>query len=111
VCAKRQASGVNLYEDKSAFFIEASVPGVSVEDIQIVLDKGGVSIEAKSIGERKEVTYHFKSLSDYSYWIPLPVDQIDEEVVPEAICKDGILKVIFQKAKVTKPVKIAVKSA
>lgn len=110
-CSKEQCSGVSLYEDEEFFHLEAPVPGIKPDDIKIFFDKGGVSIEAKSAEEKKEVKYHFKSSSSYSYWVPLPEGRIDENGTPEAVCKDGILKVTFSKSRASKPLKIAVKSA
>src|SRR5579872_4151163 len=90
-CSKGQCQGVTLYEDDQSFCLEAPVPGIKAEDIKIFFDKGGVSIEAKTADEKKDVKYHFKSSASYSYWVPLPAGRIDEQATPEAISKDGIL--------------------
>lgn len=110
-CAKGQCLGVNLYEDDQAIHLEAPVPGIKAEEIKIFFDKGGLSIEAKAAEEKKDVKYHFKSSANYCYWVPLPAGKIDESAQPEAVCKDGILKVSFAKSRASKPLKIAVKSA
>lgn len=101
--------GVNLYEDEQSFVAEVPVPGVAAEQIKITFEKGGVAIEAKNQEEKKDVKYYYKSASNYSYWIPLPAGKIDENASPEAVCKDGILKLSFQKNKPIKPMKIEVK--
>ncbi len=103
------ASGVNLYEDEESFVLEADVPGIKPEDIKIFFDKGGISIEAKRAEEKKEVKHHFCSSSSYTYWVPLPAGRLDESATPEAVCKDGVLKVILPKTRASRPVKIAVK--
>lgn len=107
----KSCSGVNLYEDEEAFVLEADVPGVKPDDVKIFFDKGGISVEAKRAEEKKEVKYHLRSASRYAYWVPLPAGRIDESSTPEAVCKDGILKVAFPKAKAAKPLKITVKGA
>src|SRR4051812_19048460 len=94
-CGKANCSGVNLYENDEAMIVEAPVPGIKHEDIKIFFDRGGLSIEAKAVEDKKEVKYHIKSSQSYSYWIPLPAGRVDENRSPEASCKDGILKVAF----------------
>lgn len=109
-CTKGKCcSGVNLYEDEESFVLEAAVPGIKPEDIKIFFDKGGVSIEAKALEEKKDVKHHLKSSSSYTYWVPLPAGRIDESATPEAVSKDGVLKVVFPKSRASKPLKIAVK--
>lgn len=104
-----QPLGVNLYEDEQAYVAEVPVPGIQIENIQISKEKGGISIVTKKEEERKDVKYHYKSASNYSYWIPLPTGKIDETLAPEAVCKDGVLKITFLKMKSMKPLKIEVK--
>ena len=104
-------NGVSLYEDEETITVAAEVPGVKPEDIQVTFDKGGVSIEAKGAEERKDVKYYFKSSASYSYWVPLPSGKIDEQEGPEAVCKDGIIKITFKKSRVCKPLKISVKGS
>jgi len=104
-------SGVNLYEDEESFILEADVPGIKPDDIKIFFDKGGVSIEAKKTEEKKDVKHHLKSSSSFCYWVPLPAGRIDESATPEAVCKEGILKVAFPKSRASRPLKIAVKGA
>jgi HSP20 family protein len=107
----KNCSGVNLYENEESFVLEADIPGVKSDDVKIFFDRGGISIEAKRIEEKKEVKHHLRSSSIYAYWVPLPAGRIDESAAPEAICKDGILKVVFPKSRAARPLKIAVKSA
>jgi len=107
----KNCSGINLYENEESFVLEADIPGVKPDDVKIFFDKGGISIEAKRIEEKKEVKHHLRSASTYAYWVPLPAGRIDESAAPEAICKDGILKVAFPKSRASRPLKIAVKSA
>lgn len=91
-------TGIHFTEAEGAFVVEALVAGVKPKDIQITMDKGGLNVEAKNEGY------------GYSYLIPLPQGQIDESAVPEAVSEDGILKISFPKAKMARPLKIAVKN-
>lgn len=106
--------GVSVYEDENTITVEAAVPGVKPEEIQVTFDRGGISIEAKACEEKektekKDVKYYIRSSSSFSYWVPLPSGKIDEQSKPEAVCKDGIIKISFQKSRVCKPLKISVK--
>lgn len=109
-CVKGHGTGINFYEDEKTVVVEAAVPGVKPENIQVTFDKGGISIEAKNTEEKKDVKYHLRSLSNYSYWIPLPSGKIDDKVEPEATAKDGVLTLVFEKLQASKPTKIHVKS-
>jgi HSP20 family protein len=104
-------SGVSLYENDDAFFVEAKVPGVRADEIKVSFQKGNLLIEAISKEEKKDVKVHFRSSASYSYLIPLPEERIDANASLEALCKDGILSITFPKAKVAKPMSITVKSA
>lgn len=91
-------TGVTLSESETAFIIEAVVAGVKPKEIEISLEKGALSILAKS------------GYYNYSYLVPLEGIQIDETMQPEAIAEDGVLKVTLPKAKASRPFKIQVKS-
>lgn len=95
----RRPSGLSFSEIEEAFILEALVAGVKPQDIQITCEKGSASIEAKT------------GKYSYSYIVPLPTGQIDEAAVPEATTADGILKILFPKAKASRPLKITVKGA
>ena len=111
VCAKEKESGISLYEDDDSVYLEAPVCGVKAEDIQVTLDRRGVSIEGKGEEERSGVKYLAKASRSFSYWVPLPSGKIDENGNVEAVSKDGILKLVFPKSRASKPLKISVKSA
>lgn len=91
-------TGVTLRETEEAFTLEALVAGVKANEINISMENGSINIEAKSDRFR------------YSYLVPLPANQIDENATLEAITEDGILKLVLPKAKLAKLQKITVKS-
>lgn len=90
-------NGLCLTETEAAYVVEALVAGVKPKEIDISLEKGALSILAKT--EKYQ----------YSYLCPLEGIQIDESAPIEATAEDGILKVLLPKAKATRPLKIAVK--
>lgn len=102
-------TGVTLFEDESAFHLEVQVPGIKADDIHMSFEKGNLFIEAKASEDRTDVKYYYKAATSFSYVIPLP-EGIDEAHLPEAVCKDGILKIAFSKSRSSKPRKITVKS-
>lgn len=109
---RNETNGLSLYEDDDHLFIEASVPGVKSDQIQISVEKGLVYIKAEQpqaeAKDNKRKVYCWSDKS-YSYRVPLPV-RIDEQSPPEAVCKDGILKITMAKSRACKPMKISVKA-
>ena len=106
-----QSSGLSIYEDDRSIFVEAAVPGMKIENIEILLDQGILFVKAEKEEDKKEgLKFHRKSISSYSYRIAIP-GEIDESKEPEATYKDGIMKLKFAKLKSTKPKKITIKES
>lgn len=106
----KESEGLSVYEDEKNIYVEAPVPGIKPENIHVTFEKGVLWIkgEEKQEEEKKEIKYHMKSSSFFSYRLPLP-SRIDENATPEATCEDGILKITFAKSKESSPQKIQVK--
>ncbi len=102
------SNNVSIYEDDKNTYIEAFIPGIKNNEVDISLDKGMLLIKAESKEEKNDVKYHLKSLKNFSYRIPMP-NKIDDFAEPEAICKDGILKIIFKKISPSQTKKIQIK--
>jgi len=109
---KNEMAGLSLAENEDQIFLEAPVPGIKPEQIQISIEKGIVWIKAEAMAEeiKKDVKVHFKTERCYSYRIPLPM-RIDEQTPIDAACKDGILKITMAKSRACKPIKINVKAS
>ncbi len=105
-----QPSGLTISEDDKHVYVEAALPGVVSDDVEITFDKGVVWIkgETKEVVEKKK--YYRKATSSFSYRIAVPGD-IDLKVEPEATMKNGIMTVAFAKSAVSQPKKIQVKSS
>jgi HSP20 family protein len=90
-------------------YVEASVPGVDPDKIEVSYDKGVLWIrgqqEQEKGGDRK---YYRKASSSFSYRMAIP-GNVDENKDPEATYKNGIMKVTFNKVPEPQPKKIAVK--
>ncbi len=92
-----EPSGLTVWEDNNEVNIEAKMPGLSSNDIEVTLNNGILSIqgERKEEEENKERKYHRKASYSYSYRVSLPT-QTDENN-PNAVYKDGVMKITFQK--------------
>lgn len=103
------SSGLSLSEDKHNVYIEAAVPGVEPKDIEVTFDKGTLWIKGEVKEEEKEdKKFYRKSTSSFSYRVTVP-GEIDNDKEPEAVCKNGVMKITFQKKPTSLPKKITVK--
>lgn len=105
------SSGLSIYEDDTHVHVEAAVPGLSAEEIEVTFEKGILWIKAEKQEEEedKKRKYHRKSVSNYSYRVAIP-GQLDAHSDPEASYQNGIMKISFLKAKQAQPKKIVVRS-
>ncbi|MBX9924273.1 MAG: Hsp20/alpha crystallin family protein [Rhabdochlamydiaceae bacterium] len=103
-------SDVSLSEDQDHIYIEAAVPGVTPDEIEINYDKGILRIKAdkKEETQDKDRKFYRKTNRHFFYQIPVP-GRVNEKESPEATCKDGMLKVCFSKLEEPQKKKISVK--
>lgn len=107
----RNDQGLNVYEENNNFIVEAALPGLKNDEIEINIHKGVLRIkgEKKEEDSDKDKKYYRKSYSSFSYNVALP-DQIDDREEPEASYNNGVLKVAFKKAKNAESKKITIKT-
>lgn len=107
-----QGSNISLSEDDKNVFVEANLPGLKEEDIEISLDKGLLWIkgESKKSEENKEKKYYYRATRSFSYHLALP-SNINESSEPVANFKDGVIYITFKKAVEEKPKKIKIKKS
>lgn len=94
-------SGLAVSSDEDSVYIEANVPGLTGKDIDVSIDNNNVLwIKGdKKVEERdKKRKFYRQSQSSFSFCVPL-WDDIDTSVEPEAVCKNGVMKVTFAKKK------------
>lgn len=103
-------SGLSISEDDQHVYVDAALPGIHPDEIEMIFDKGVLWIKAekKEETEDKKKKFYRKAMSSFSYRIAVPGD-IDESKQPDAVCKQGILKVTFSKAKKGTSKKIPIK--
>jgi HSP20 family protein len=92
---------VDVRDDEDKFIIEADMPGVKKEEIQIDYHEGlmSISINHEETKEEKEKSYVHRERRRCSMSRNLNLGDLDFEKI-EASLKDGILKIIAPKAKV-----------
>lgn len=104
-------NGISISEDDQHVYVEAHLPGLKTNDIDISLNQNTLWIK----GEKKEETeekdkdkkYYRKARSSFIYQVELP-NQV-EETSELAQFEDGILKITFNKAKQSQARKITIK--
>jgi HSP20 family protein len=102
-------SGLSVSEDKDHVYVEADLPGLKAEDIEVTFEKGVLWIRGeKNVEEKKKKIYRQASRS-FSYRVHVP-GAIDEKREPEATYKDGVMKVCFSKSSDTHAKKINFKT-
>jgi len=101
---------VAMWEDDDHLFIEAELPGVSDQDVDITLHNGMLSIR----GERKpeedrRYLYNGRTYGRFEREITLPEAVQSDDV--QATLKDGILCLTLPKSPEAKPKKITLRAS
>lgn len=107
-----QTQGVRVYEKDNELHVEAPLPGLKPEEIEVKLNNGILFINGRCQEEEKDNRKKFyrSSTRQYSYSIALPA-QIDEKQERQAVYQDGILNISFPlEKKTTEGKKITVKT-
>jgi len=104
--------GVNLWEQGDAAYAEAELPGLAMEDIEVLVTGNELTIN----GERKIVapenaSYHRRERASgrFSRTLTLPWE-VDAHKV-QATLHDGVLSITLPKCESCKPKKVKVLSA
>jgi HSP20 family protein len=102
---------VNVREETDAFYVEAEVPGLAQDQIEVLIRHG---TELTLQGERKPVssetgTWHYRERGDGRFQrvltLPAPVDA--DKV--QARLEQGVLRLVLPKAESVKPHRIPVR--
>lgn len=106
---------VDIREDEEAFFVEAEVPGLTAEDVNVDIEKGVLTIrgERKFDREESDETSGYRRI-ERSYGAFSRSFSLPETVDPEGIdadLKNGVLTVRLPKREAPGSRKIAVKAA
>ena len=104
-------SGLSIYEDDNKVYIEAAVPGIDPENVEVTFQDGYLWIrgEAKEEQENKRKKYYRKASQSYSYRVAVPGD-VNTNKDPEATYKHGVMTIVFTKSEKAQPKKIQFKT-
>lgn len=95
---KPHATGLSVYEEGDYVVIETALPGLSTEDIEVTHAHGYILIQGEKKEEETKRKYYKKAMSSFTYRVPLPPG-VDLSTDPDAVFKDGVMKVTFRKGR------------
>ena len=105
--SEKYAMPVELHEHEKEYVVNAEIPGIKKEDLDIDLDKNHVTINAKKEEEKEESDKHYKKsefrYGEFSRTIYFP-QEIDIEKTT-ADLEHGILKITAPKKETAKDTK------
>jgi HSP20 family protein len=106
------APAVDIREDADKYIVEAELPGMKKEEIEIELENGVLSIKGERKFERKQESenYHFveRSYGNFYRSFSLPKNVDGENITAEY--KEGVLHVAIPKKDEVKPKKVEIKT-
>jgi len=104
------APALDIAERKDAYLVAVELPGVKLDDLEITLEDGLLTIqgERQFTGESSEEQFHRveRSSGAFRRAITLPAHVMADEV--EASMEDGVLRIVVPKAEEAKPKRILV---
>ncbi len=105
-----QVNPISISEDDKHVHIEAALPGVDQEDMEITFDKGMLWIrgEVREDEEDKKRKFYRHATQAFSYRIAVP-GNIDPNAPVEAEYRNGVIHITFPKSASNMPQKITVK--
>ena len=107
-----QPSGLEVWEDAQNIYVEAELPGVKPEDVDVTLEGGTLTIrgQKKQVSQQEHVQYHYRQrrYGQFIQQFQLPTT-VDASKVT-ANLHDGVLRVQVEKRPEVKPRKVEVKA-
>lgn len=103
---------LNLSEDDDKVFVNAELPGIKPEDLDISVIGDTLTLRGeRKADEGSEGSYHRRErkMGRFHKAVTLPYAVNPEDV--EASFKDGVLSIVMKKAESAKPKKITIKAA
>ncbi|MEP0842355.1 MAG: Hsp20/alpha crystallin family protein, partial [Phycisphaerae bacterium] len=100
---------VNIWEEGDTLYLEAELPGVKQEDLEISAIGRELTLRGRRAGrEGQDVCYHRqeRGVGEFTRVLTLPVEVESEQI--EAALKDGVLTLTMPKVEAAKARKIKV---
>jgi HSP20 family protein len=108
---KWTSPAIDLYEKDGKYVVEAAIPGLRKDDIQIEISDNRLTLTARKLEEREEKNerYHYREVrrGGFARSIVFPQDINADQV--DAEYKDGMLRVTVPMEKPVEAKKIAIK--
>jgi HSP20 family protein len=101
---------IAMWEDDDHVYVEAELPGVAEQDVDVTVHNGTLWIRAERKPEEgRQFLYNGRSYGRFERVLTLP-EAINSDVT-EATLSNGVLSVRFAKAAEAKPKKLSLKSS
>ena len=103
--------GLSISEDDNAVYIEAALPGIDPQQVEVTFEKGLLWIRGEVKDEEKDnrKQYYRKTSQSFSYRTAVR-DTVDESSEPNVVGKNGMVTVTFAKSAKSTPKKLKVKT-
>ena len=103
---------MNVWEDGESAWIECELPGLTLEDIEVLVSGSDVTVKGnRKIGAQQGASYHRRERSQGEFVRSLTLRwEIDADKVA-ATFRDGVLSIQLPKAETAKPKKVKVAGA
>jgi len=104
--------GMNLWSDGDTAYVEAELPGMTLDDLEVLVAGNELTISGqRKIEPPQNAQYHRRERASGQFTRSLTLPwEIDADKV-EATLRDGVLSVRLPKAESAKPKKVKVLSA
>jgi len=102
---------VNVFTDQDGLVVQAEVPGIKPEQLQVQVENGRLTISGERTPAHPEASYHRRerAYGRFSRTIQLPRDLDTQQVAAEL--RNGLLTIRIPKQAAAKPRQINVKAA
>lgn len=106
---RREFPALNVWEDEGNLFAECEVPGLTMENVEVLVQNNELTIRGeRKVPTEENVTFHRqeRGAGQFARTIRLPID-VDAEHV-SATLRDGVLSIVLPKSQTAMPRKIKV---
>ena len=101
---------ISLWQDDEHVYVEADLPGMTEQDVEVTVHKGVLFIRGeRKVEEGRQHLYNGRTWGRFERAITLP-DEVDTAAV-QAELSQGVLRLTLPKSPETKPRKIALKTS
>ncbi|MBA4017775.1 MAG: hypothetical protein C0483_11425 [Pirellula sp.] len=99
---------ISAWQDEDNIYVEADMPGMTAEDIDVAVHQGTLVISGERKCERQGVGYDSRCYGRMEQHVSLPAEVAGDKI--EATLAHGVLSVKLPKAEAAKPRKIVVQA-